>query len=197
MEELPPLPSSKNSSRAPSRQSSSSVSDLTETNLYIRDFVRETSQRRNFTSAQLPILDDCQLSALSESGTILVPLSYSALNALSFITHQPDPITTQLGNIQAVVATLPTYLALASAITPINAALRDLSQRVTAPHPTQVPAPTRPPVPPTSTTTPSAPKLPPPRAKTCAPPQNMGSSSSFDPDIPRYDPDTRAFYSNP
>jgi len=34
-------------------------------------------------------------------------------------------------------------------------------------------------------------------AKPCPPPPNKGPSSSFDPDIPRYDPDTRSFYGNP
>jgi len=66
-----------------------------------------------------------------------------------------------------------------------------------ASHLAQAPAPTQPPVPPTSTTTRSAPTLPPPRLKARVPPMNKGSSSSFDQDIPRYDPDTHAFYGNP
>jgi len=97
MEDLPTLPSSRNSSRAASRQSS--TPDLTESHLYIRDFVRETRQRLNFTSVQLPILDDHQLSELSDGERILVPLSCSALNALASMTRQLDTITTQLGTI--------------------------------------------------------------------------------------------------
>jgi len=43
------------------------------------------------------------------------------------------------------------------------------------------------------------PPPPPPqvRTKTCAPPPNRSTPSSFDPDIPRYDLDTRSFYGNP
>jgi len=116
MEDLPPLPSSRNSSRAPSSQSLSYDLDLTESHLYIRDFVCETRQRLNFTLAQLPILDDGQLSELSDGETILVPLSCSALNVLVSMMLQLDTITTQLGNIQAVVATLPIYPALEAAL---------------------------------------------------------------------------------
>jgi len=207
MEDLPPLPSSRNSSRAPSSQSSSP--ELSESHLYIRDFVRETRQRLNFTSVQLPILDDHQLSSLSDGETILVPLSCSTLNALASMTRQLDTITTQLGNIQTALHTMPTWPALQGVIEPINAAIRDLSHRVTAPPP-QAPAPTRPPVPPTGATTHQAsastrPPIPPSgatapplsRPKTRAPPPNKGSSSSFDPDIPRYDVGTRSFYGDP
>jgi len=207
MEDLPPLPSSRNSSRAPSAQSSSP--ELSESHLYIRDFVRETRQRLNFTSVQLPILDDHQLSGLSDGETILVPLSCSTLNALASMTRQLDTITTQLGNIQTALHTMPSWPALQGVLEPINAAIRDLSHRVTAPPPL-APAPTRPPVPPTGATTHQAPTtarppIPPsgapappssrPRAR--APPPNKGSSSSFDPDIPRYDVGTRSFYGDP
>ena len=133
MEDLPPLPSSRTSSRDPSRQSSSP--ELTESHLYIRYFVRGTRQRLNFTSAQLLFLDDEQLSELSDGETILVPLSCSALNGLASMTHQLDTITTQLGNIQAVVATLPTFPALETVLAPINASIRDLSQRVSGAPP--------------------------------------------------------------
>ena len=209
MEDLPPLPSSRNSSRAPSRQSSHP--ELNESQLYIRDFVRETRQRLNFTSVQLAILDDNQLAELSDGEMILVPLSCSALNALASMTRQLDTITTQLGNIQQAVHTMPTWPALQGTLDPINAAIRDLSHTVAAPMPqalapTQPPippsnavtrpaqAPTRPPVPPTSATARSAPAIPPPTAKPRPPPPNKGPSSSFDPDIPRYDPETRSFY---
>jgi len=201
MEDLPALPSSRNSSRAPSRQSS--TPDLTESHLYIRDFVRETRQRLNFTSVQLPILDDHQLSELSDGETILVPLSCSALNALASMTRQLDTITTQLGTIQAIVATLPTNSAMDSKLAPINASLHDLSQRVSAAPPPHMPAPPRATVPPTSVTTrpsalpvqPTRPAPPPaqPRPKGRAPPAHA-APSSFDPDIPRYDADTRTFY---
>jgi len=207
MEDLPPLPSSRNSSRAPSAQSSSP--ELSESHLYIRDFVHETRQRLNFTSVQLPILDDHQLSGLSDGETILVPLSCSTLNALASMTRQLDTITTQLGNIQSALHTMPTWPALQGVIEPINAAIRDLSHRVTAPPP-QAPAPTRPPVPPTGVTTHQAPATARPpfppsgatapplsRPKARAPPPNKGSSSSFDPDIPRYDVGTRSFYGDP
>jgi len=149
MEDLTPLPSSRNSSRAPSEQSSSP--ELNESHLYIRDFVRETRQRLNFTSVQLLILDDHQLSGLLDGETILVPLSCSALNALASMARHLDTITTQLGNIQQAVHTMPTWTALEGTLTPINAAIRDQSHRVAAPPP-QAPAPTRPPVPPTSAT---------------------------------------------
>jgi len=207
MEDLPPLPSSRNSSRAPSAKSSSP--ELSESHLYIRDFVRETRQRLNFTSVQLPILDDHQLSGLSDGETILVPLSCSTLNALASMTRQLDTITTQLGTIQTALHTMPTWPALQGVIEPINAAIRDLSHRVTAPPP-QAPAPTRPPVPPTGAATLQAPAVARPpippsgatasplsRPKARAPPPNKGSSSSFDPDIPRYDVGTRAFYGDP
>jgi len=151
MEDLPALPSSRTSSRAPSRQSSSP--DLTESHLYIRDFVRETRERLDFTSVQLPILDDHQLSELSDGETILVPLSCSALNALASMTRQLDTITTQLGTIQSIVATRPTGSAIDSRLAPINPSLRDLSQRVSAAPPPHMPAPPRAPVPPTSVTT--------------------------------------------
>ena len=207
MEDLTPLPSSRNSSRAPSEQSSSP--ELKESHLYIRDFVRETRQKLNFTSVQLPILDDHQLSGLSDGETILVPLSCSALNALASMARQLDTITTQLGNIQQAVHTMPTWTALEGTLTPINAAIRDQSHRVAAPPP-QAPAPTRPPVPPTSATSRQAPThtrppfpptgtttLPPPKPKARAPPPTKGPSSSFDPDKPRYDVDTRSFYGDP
>jgi len=48
------------------------------------------------------------------------------------MTRQLDTITTQLGNIQAVVATLPTFPALETVLGPINVSLRHLSQRVSA-----------------------------------------------------------------
>ena len=114
----------------PSR--SSSTPDINETHLYIRDFVCETRQRLNFSTIQLPILDDRQLAELSDGETILVPLSCSALNALASWTRQLDTITTQLGMIQSIVATLPTSSALESKLSPINTVLRDLSQRVSA-----------------------------------------------------------------
>ena len=197
MEDLPPLPSSAAPSRASSRQSSAPA--LSETHLYIRDFVRETRQRLHFTPAQLPILDDNQLTDLSDGETLLLPLCCSALNALASMTRQLDTITTQLGNIQSAVATLPTFPALEATLAPINASLRDLSQRVSAAPPQHAPGPVRPPVPPTSTTTRSMPPPPPAqnRPKARAPPPNKPSSSSFDPDIPRYDPDTRSFYGDP
>jgi len=84
MEDLPPLPALGVSSRAPSRQSS--APDLSETYLDICEFVGETRQRLNFTSVQLLILDDHQLSGLSDSETILVPLSCSGLNTLASMT---------------------------------------------------------------------------------------------------------------
>jgi len=145
---------------------------------------------------------------------ILVPLSCSALNALVSMTRLLDTITTQLGNIKQAVHTMPTWPALQGTLDPINAAIRDLSHRVTAPVP-QAPAPTRPPippnnaptgpppaptrrpVPPTSATTRSAPGMPPPTAKPRPPPPNKGPSSSFDPDIPRYDLETLYFYGDP
>ena len=130
MEDLPPLPSSAAPSRASSSQSSSP--ERSETHLNIRDFVRETRQRLHFSSTQLPILGDNQLFELSDGETILLPLCCSALNALASMTRQLDTITNQLGNIQAVVATLPTFPALEGALAPINASLRDLSQRVSA-----------------------------------------------------------------
>jgi len=71
MEDLPPLPSSGVPSSASSAQSSSP--ELNESHLYIRDFVCETRQRLNFTATQLSILDEHQLSGLSEGETILVP----------------------------------------------------------------------------------------------------------------------------
>jgi len=213
MEDLPPLPSSQSSSRAPSRQSS--FPDLTESHLYIPDFVGETRQRLNCTSVQLLILDNDHLAELSDGETILVPLSSSALNALASITRKLDTITTQLGNIQASVATLATGPALEGTLAPINAAIHDLSQRVLAATPPQVPAPTWPlvpmtgattcptpaptrrPVPPPSTTTHPALTGPPPRAQARAPPPNKVPSPSFDPDIPRYDPDTHSLYGDP
>jgi len=207
MEDLPPLPSSRNSSRPPSAQSSSP--ELNESHLYIRDFVRETRHGLNFTPVRLPILDDHQLSGLSDGETILVPLSCSTINALASMTRQLDTITTQLGNIQQAVHTMPTWTALEGVLTPINAAIRDLSHRVSAPPP-QAPAPTRPPVPPTGVSTrlapaPTRPAVlpsgahapPPPKPKTRAPPPDKGSSASFDPDIPRYDVGTRSFYGDP
>jgi len=207
MEDLPPLPSSRSSSRAPSAQCS--FPELNESHLYIRDFIRETRQRLNFTAVQLPILDDHQLSGRSDGETILVPLSCSALNALASMTRQLDTITTQLGNIQQAVHTMPTWTALQGTLEPINAAIRDLSHRVTAPTP-HAPAPTRPPIPPTDANTRQAPThtrppvppsgattLPPPKPRTRVPPPSKGSSSSCDPDIPRYDVDTRSFYGDP
>jgi len=208
MEDLPPLPASTDSSRVPSAQSSSP--ELNESHLYIRDFVRETRHRLNFTSIQLLILDDHQLSGLSDGETILVPLSCSTLNVLASMTRQLDTITTQLGNIQQAVHTMPTLPALQGVLDPINAAIRDLSHRVTAPPP-QAPTPTRPSLPLTGVTTrqataPARPAIPPsgapapplPRPKARAPPPSKGSSSSsFDPDIPRYDVVTRSFYGDP
>jgi len=137
MEDLPPLPSSGAPSRAASAQSSSP--ELNESHLYIRDFVRETRPRLNFTSMQLPILDDHQLSGLSDGETILVPLSCYSLNALASMTRQLDTITIQLANIQAAVHTMPTWQSLQGVLDPINAAIRDLSHRVTAHPPKRLP----------------------------------------------------------
>ena len=61
----------------PSRQSS--LPDLTESHIYIRNFVRETRPSLNFTSVQLLILDDHELAELSDGKTILVALSCSTL----------------------------------------------------------------------------------------------------------------------
>jgi len=208
MEDLPPLHSSGVPSRAASAQSSSP--ELNESHLYIRDFVRETRQRLNFTSVQLPILDDHQRSGLSDGEMILVPLSCSSLNALASMTRQLDTITTQLATIQAAIHTMPTWTALQGVLEPINAAVRDLSHRVTAPPP-QAPAPTRLPVPLTSVTTrqvpaPTRPSFRPsgapapllPRPKARAPPLSKGPlPSSFNPDIPRYDVATPSFYGDP
>jgi len=69
------------------------------------------------------------------------------------MTRQLATITTQLGTLQSIVATLPTSTALECRLAPINASLRDLSQRVSAAPSTQAPAPTQLPVPLTSTTT--------------------------------------------
>jgi len=195
MEDLHALPSSVNSSRASSRQSSSP--DLTESHLYIRDFVRETRQRLNFSSIQLTIHDDRQVSELSDGVTILVPLSCSALTALASMTRQLDTITTQTGTIQSIVATLPTSSALDSRLSPIHAALRDLSQRVSAAPPTTAPAPTRAPVPPADVTTRPTPPPAQPKAKTPITPPTKVSPSAFDPEIARYDPDTRALSGDP
>ena len=195
MEDLPPLPASSASSRASSRQSS--APDLSGTHLYIRDFVRETRQRLNLSSIQLRILDDSQLSGLSDGETILVPLTCSALNALASMTPQLATITTQLGTIQSIVATLPTNSALDSKLSPINASLRDLSQRVSAAPPPPAQAPTRAPVPPARVTTRPTPLPKQSGAKARAPPPDKPPTSSFDPDIPRYDPGRCAFYGNP
>jgi len=145
-----------------------------ELHLYIRDFVRETGQRHNFMSVQLPILDDSQLSELSDGEMILVPLSFSALNALASMTRQLDTITTQLGTIESILATLPTNSALDSKLSPINASLRDLSQRVSAAAPPPGQAPTRAPVPPASVTTRPTPLPTQPRVKGRTPPPRQG-----------------------
>ena len=71
--------------------------------------------------------------------------------------RQLDTITTQLGTIQSIVATLPTNSAMDSKLAPISASLRDLSQRVSAAPPPHMSAPPRAPVPPTSVTTQPAP----------------------------------------
>ena len=131
------------------------------------------------------------------------------------MTRQLNTITTQLGNIQACVAILPTWPALEGKLAPINAAIYDLSHGASAAPAPQAAAPTRPPVPPTGATTrptpaPTRPPVPPSgaaaraaptllplRAKAHAPPPSKGPSSSFDPDIPRYDPDPRFFYVDP
>jgi len=199
MDDHPPRPTSGVPSRAPSRQSP--APDLSETDLYIRDILREIRQRLNFTSIELPILDDHQLSGLSDGETLLVPLSCPALNALASMTHQLDTITPQLGNIQCMVATLPTFRAVEkvfeTALVPINASLHDLSQRVSAAPPPHVQAPTRAPVPPTSVTTRHTPLPAQARAKVRGPPHTKTPSSSFDLDIPPYDPVSRAFACHP
>lgn len=88
---------------------------------------------------------------------MLVPLPCSALNALASMTRQLDTLTTQLGNIQSMVATIPTYPAvekvIETSLAPINASIRDLSQRVSAALPPQGQAHARAPVPLTSVTT--------------------------------------------
>jgi len=142
-----------------------------ELHLYIHAFVPETNQRLNFTSVQLPILDDSQLSELSDGEMILVPLSFSALNALASMTRQLDTITTQLGTIQSILATLPTNSALDSKLSPINASLRHLSQRVSAAAPPPGQAPTGAPVPPASVTTRPTPLPTQPKAKGRTPPR--------------------------
>ena len=177
--------------------SQSILQELMVTHLYIRDFIGETCQRLNFTSFPLPILDNHQLSDLSDWETILVPLTCSALNALTSMKHHRDTITTQLGNIEAVVATLPTFPALESARSPIKASLRDLAHIVSAATPPHVPVHTSPPIPRTCTTTCAACPLAPPRAQASPPAQGKSSSSSLDQDILRYDPDTGIFYCDP
>ena len=98
---------------------------------------------------------------------------------------------------QAVVATLRTFPALEGAISPIHASLCDMSQRVSAGPPSQAPASAPPPVLPTRASTRPAPPPAQVRPKAGAPPPTKCTPSPFDPDIPRYDPDTRAFYGNP
>ena len=111
--------------------------------------------------------------------------------------RQLDTITTQLGTIQSIVATLPTTSALVTKLSPIHASLRDRSQRMSAAPPPPVQGPTRALVPPTSVTTRPTPLPTQPRAKARVPPTAKPPSSSFDPDIPRYDPGTCAFYRDP
>ena len=111
--------------------------------------------------------------------------------------RQLNTITIQLGNIQAVVATLPTFPTLEEALSQINASLRDQSQRVSAAPPSQAPASTWPSIPPCGTAIRPNPLPAQTKTKFRVPPPSKASSSSFNGDISRYNTDTRAFYGKP
>jgi len=188
---FPPFPSSRSPSRAPSVPSSEA--EQSQTLLLLRQFLQETCDRLNLSPLQIPIPDDRQLCDLSEGGTILIPFLCSALNALKSMTYQLDVLTTQMGNIQSTVATLPNFPAMESALSPINLFIPDLSYRTTT-APTPAPTQAQPVVPPTGATTRPAPPPPPPSPR-APPPKPTGSG--FDPDILRYYPLPRVFYGDP
>jgi len=150
-----PLPSSGPPSRAPFVFSSGA--DPSQTILPLRHFLQETHDRLHFSRLQIPIPDDRQLCYLSEGETIPIPFLCSALNALKSITRQLDTLTTQMGNVQSTVVTLPTFPAMENTLSLIQVSLRSLSYKVT---PTPPPAPTlaKSVVPPPSTTSRPAPR---------------------------------------
>ena len=163
--------------------------------LLLHHFLRETRDRLRFSPEQIPIRDDWQLNDLSDGESILIPFMCSSLNALVSMTKQLDTVTTQLATVHSIVATLPTSSALDSRLSPISAALRDLSQRVNSAPPAP-PAPPRPNISPTGVVT--RPSAPPPAPRAHAPPpKTNNNSTAFDPDIPGYDPVRRVFYGNP
>lgn len=188
---FPPLPSSGSPSRAASVVGSEP--EPSQTLFLLRQFLQEPRDRLHFSPAQIPIPTDRQLCDLSNSETILIPFLCSGLNVLKSMTHQLDVLTTQMGNIQSMVAILPTFPVMESALAPINASIRDLSHSTTS-APPPVPIPARPVVPPSVSTTRAASPSPPPRPRALPP---KPSGSSFDPDIPRYDPVAHIFYQDP
>jgi len=156
---FPPLPSSDSPSRAPSV--ASSEAEPSQTLLLLRQFLQETRDRLNLSPLQIPIPDNRQLGDLSEGEIFLIPFPDSTLNAVKSMTRQLHVLTTQMGNIQSMVATLPTFLAMENALSPINMSIRDLLHRTTT-APTPAPAPARPVVSPTCSTTRAASAPPPP-----------------------------------
>ena len=189
---FPPLPSSRSSSRAPLVVALEE--DPSQTLLLLPQFLQEMCDRHYFSLLHFPIPHDSQLCHLSDGETILIPFLCSALNVLKAITCQLDTLTTQMGNILSMVSTLPTFPAMESALSPINASIRDLSHRMTlATAPAPAPATSRAGVPPAGTTWRAVPPpLPRPRA-----PSPKATTPGFDCDIPRYDPVGQVLYRDP
>ena len=180
----------------PSSRALSVVEEPSQNLLLLRNFLRETRDRLRFTPEQIPIPNDRQLNDLSHGESILILFVCSSLNGLASITKQVDTVTTKLATVQSIVATLPTPSAIDSRLSPISAALRDLSQRANLAPPVP-PAPPRPTIPPTEVVT--RPAVPPPLPRPRAPPltKTNNNNTGFESDIPRYEPVSRVFYGNP
>ena len=130
----------------PSSRSSSVAEEPSQNLLHLCQCLHQMSDRVSFSPDQISIPDNSELNDLSDGKSILIPVLCPLLNALTSMTKQVDTITTQLATVQSKVATFPTYLAMESALSWINATLHDLSHRVSAvppgpsaPH--QVPIP--------------------------------------------------------
>jgi len=140
--------------------------------LLFHQFIHNMHDRLRFPADQIPIPDDRQLDDLSACESILILFMWSSPNALASIIKQLDTVTTQLAAVQFIVATLPTSTALDSRLSPINASLCDLSQRVSAAPPAPA-APSQPAIPPSGVVT--HPAAPPPAPRPHAPPRRSAT----------------------
>jgi len=138
--------------------------------------LQETRDGLHFFPLQIPIPDDGQLCDLSEGETILIPFLCSPLNTVKSMTRQRHVLSTKMYLIQSTGATLPTFSAMRSTLSPLKVSIHDLSHRTS----------------PASAPVSSSPvvlrlvqlRVPPHPLPMCCGPHLQTAASGFNPDIP-------------